>query len=90
DKKFGNRVKHVLAHAEPNPNKANHTVFNVNKDKILSLVDEAWLNKKSPLANDPGAYIVPMGRNIGTQGEQSIKIIVKPGTSNIITAYPVK
>lgn len=38
----GNRVLHVLEHAVPNANKANHTVFNVAREKILPLVDEAW------------------------------------------------
>lgn len=44
----------------------------------------------SPVLNDPGAYFIPMGRAIGTSGETSIKIIVRPGTSQVITAYPVK
>jgi len=90
DKKFGNRVKHVLAHGTPNPSKASHTVFNVGSDEILGLVDEAWTMKGNPLTNDPGAYLVDMGRTIGTNGESTIKVIVKPGTSEIITAYPVK
>ena len=40
------------------------------------------------LANDPGAYVIDLGRVIGTNGETTIKIIVIPGTSEIITAYP--
>jgi hypothetical protein len=86
----GNRVKHVLDHAEPNPAKKAHTVFNVGRARVLGLVDEAWRAKGNPLPNDPGAYIVQMGRVIGTAGETSIKIIVRPGTSKIITAYPFK
>lgn len=43
----------------------------------------------APLPNDPGAYIVPMGRTVGTAGESAVKIIVRPGTNQIITAYPV-
>ncbi len=31
-----------------------------------------------------------MGRTIGTLGETKIRIVVKQGTSEIITAYPVK
>ncbi|WP_160323679.1 hypothetical protein [Defluviitalea phaphyphila] len=46
--------------------------------------------KGNPLANDPGAYLVDMGRTIGTNGETAIKIIVKPGKLEIITAYLVK
>lgn len=64
-------------------------MFNVDATKTLALVDEAWLMKGNPLANDPGAYIVPMGRVVGTNGETAIRIVVKPGTSEVITAYPV-
>ena len=80
---------HVLAHGSPDPSKPLHTVFNVSKDKILGLVDEAWAMRGNPLANDPSAFIVNMGRTIGTAGETAVKIVVKPGTSEILTAYPV-
>ncbi|WP_241015393.1 DUF637 domain-containing protein [Pseudomonas frederiksbergensis] len=86
----GNRVLHVLEHAEPNPAKTTHSVFSMDRKEILGAVDEAWLKKGSPVVGDPGAYVVPMGRAIGTSGETSIKIIVRPGTSQVITAYPVK
>ena len=52
-------------------------------------MDEAWSVKGSPLVNDPGAYVVNMNKIIGTNGETSIKIIVRPGTNQIITAYPI-
>jgi len=86
----GNRVQQVLDHAVPNPNKATHTVFNVDRREVLGLVDDAWLAKGNPLPNDPGAYVVQMGRVIGTAGETSIKIIIRPGTNKIITAYPIQ
>ncbi|HEY1028559.1 MAG TPA: hypothetical protein VGE28_13160 [Pseudomonas sp.] len=82
-------MKHVLDHAAPNPNKTTHSVFNVGRKEILGLVDQAWLKKGSPVTGDPGAYIVPMGRIIGASGEANIKIIVRPSTNKIITAYPV-
>jgi hypothetical protein len=84
-----NRVQHVLRHAEAYPSRATHSVFNVGRNKVLGLVDEAWGMRGSPLTNDPGAYIVPMGRTVGTAGENAVKIIVRPGTNEIITAYPV-
>ncbi len=90
DKKFGNRIQHVLAHATNDPNKMTHTVFKIPKDKIIELVDEAWAKKGAALASDPGAYIVNMGKVIGTKAETAIKIIVKPRTNEIITAYPIK
>lgn len=85
----GNRIKHVLEHAKPNPSKATHSVFNVDRNQILGLVDDAWLARGSPVVGDAGAYIIPMNRIVGTAGQTSIKIIVCPGTSRIITAYPL-
>ena len=90
DEKFGNRLNHVLDHMVHNPNKKSHTVFNIPRDKIIDLLDEAWRIKNQPLAYDPGAYVIDMKRAIGTDGESAIKLIVKPGTAEIITAYPIK
>jgi RHS repeat-associated protein len=85
----GNRVRHVLAHAAPDASKKTHSVFLGGERNVLGLIDEAWTRRGGPLANDPGAYVVNMGRTVGTAGEQSIRIIVRPGTSELITAYPV-
>lgn len=85
----GNRFKHVLEHAEPNPNKTTHTVFSMDRKDILGVVDEAWMKKGSPVVGDPGAYVVPMGRVVGTAGETNIRVIVRPGTNEILSAYPV-
>ena len=85
----GNRIKHVLAHGVPDPSKPIHSVFNVPRNQILPLVDEAWAARGAVLPGDPGAFVIPMGRPVGTAGETAIKIIVRPNTSEIITAYPV-
>lgn len=69
----GNRVLHVLEHAEPNPAKTTHSVFSMDRKEILVTIDEAWLKKGSAVVDDPGAYVVPIGRAIGTSGETSIK-----------------
>lgn len=45
--------------------------------------------KGKPLSTDQSAYVVEMGRVIGTKGESAIRLVVAPGTSDIITAYPV-
>lgn len=90
DKKFGNRINHVLAHAKPNPTKNCHTIFNVPESEILKLIDEAWLTKGEPLKSDLGVYIVDMKKSIGLNGESAIRIVTIPGTSEILTAYPVK
>jgi RHS repeat-associated protein len=89
DKKFGNRVLHVLAHTVPDASKPKHSVFNVGRRDVLGLVDEAWGMRGAPLPKDPGAYVVPMGRTVGTAGETAVKIVVQPGTNNVISAYPV-
>ncbi|KMP90982.1 hypothetical protein TU65_25530 [Bacillus wiedmannii] len=86
----GNRVKHVLDHTKPNPNKTTHSVFNTGKTNVLELLDQAWLKKGSPLPNDPSAYIIPMGKVVGTEGETAIRLVVQRGTNKVITAYPVK
>jgi hypothetical protein len=62
----------------------------VSSDKIIDLIDEAWIMKKEPLSYDSGAYIINMNRIIGMEGESGIKIIVKPDTPEIRTAYPIK
>ena len=89
-----NRIQHVLEHLEPNPFKKTHTVFNCQKNEVLSLVDEAWTATEKVLLerapNGYDIYSVDMNRVIGTQNETIIKIITKSGSSEIVTAYPVK
>lgn len=88
--KQGNRIKRVLGHESPNSNKSTHSVFcTCKKGGSLDLVDEAWAKRGQPLANDPGAYVVPMGRAMGSAGETDINIITRPGTSEVIAACPV-
>ena len=90
DRKFGNTLNHILAHMTPNTIKKNHTVFSIPKNQLVGLIDEAWSIKGNPLVSDPYAYIVDMKRIIGTKGETAMRIIVtKPGTSEILTAYPI-
>jgi hypothetical protein len=57
-------------------------------DEVVGIVDEAWVLRGAPVPGDPGKYVVPMGRIVGTNGEKSVTIIVKPGTTEIITAFP--
>ncbi|WP_286453093.1 S-layer family protein, partial [Neisseria meningitidis] len=90
DAKHGNRIKHVLAHTIPNPNKPVHSVFNVSRKEVLPLVDEAWRMKGNPLPNDSSVYLVDMKKPIGTKGETKVRIVVQKGTNKIISAYPQK
>lgn len=91
----GHRFTHVVQHAVADPTKKVHGVFATTSDNLLGLgdeitglVDEAWALRTSPVPGDPGRFIIPMGREVGTAGERSITIIVRPGTSEVITAFP--
>lgn len=87
----GNRVLHVLDHAVPNPSKPVHSVFNVSRSEVLGLLDEAWLARAGPgtvQKNGNRVWVVEMGRQVGTSGQTAIQIVVRDGTSRIVTAYP--
>lgn len=86
--KHGNRIKHVLDHTVANPAKSKHSVFNVERNKIIGLIDDAWAKRGAHVPGDPGAYVIDMGRTIGTAGERHIRVIVRPGTTEVISAYP--
>jgi RHS repeat-associated protein len=90
DREGLNRVLHVLDHTAPNYSKLTHSVFNVPRNEVLGLVDEAWVSAaRVPILKDPGSFVTPMGRTVGTIGENAIKIIVRPGTNEVITSYPI-
>jgi hypothetical protein len=64
-------------------------VFNVQGDDALNLVDEAWARRGVPDPTEPYAFVVDMGRPIGTNGETNIRIVtMTPGGSAVRTAYP--
>ena len=79
----------MLAHTKPDPKKPIHSVFNVDKGKILDLVDQAWSKRKKEVPGEPGAFIISMKKAVGTNGERRIKIVVEPGTDKVVTAYPI-
>ena len=89
DKNGLNRIEHVLQHVAPGvPGKS---VFNVPRNQILGLLDEAYASAaRVPVPGDPAAFITPMGRTVGTAGENAVRLILRPGTSEVISAYPVK
>jgi len=63
--------------------------FNVSSPgEVFRLIDEAWMRRKAPSSHDRGRYVISMGRVVGTKGENAIAIVVQPGTSNVVTAYP--
>lgn len=90
DKLYGSRVNHILHHTKPAPHKPKHSIFLAKRRKdIFDLIDEAWLTIKNPWCNLKGEFNIRMNRAIGTLGEKILRIIVIPGTAQIITAYPI-
>lgn len=88
DKHGLNRIEHVLRHTVAGG--PGHSVFSVPRNQVLGLLDQAWASSsRIALPGDPAAFITPMGRTVGTAGENAVRLIVKPGTTNVISAYPV-
>jgi RHS repeat-associated protein len=87
----GNRVLHILDHTVANPAKPVHSIFSVPRNQVIGLVDEAWAARSGqgvPQANGNRVWTVGMGRQVGTGGQTAIQIVVRDGTTEIITAFP--
>lgn len=86
----GNAVNHVLDHLVPNSAKKRHTVFAVDRTKLIETIDEAFGKRdEGVLQGDYRKFEVEMGRVIGTNGETRIRILILDGTRKVITAYPI-
>jgi filamentous hemagglutinin len=89
----GNRVLHVLEHPSPNAAKPLHTLFNVDRTQLVGLIDEAWAARQGAgvLQANGGnrVFDVAMVRAVEAGGETTIQIVVRDGTTKVITAYPV-
>jgi len=75
-----NRVDHVLLHAEDDPSRPVHSVFDGTRDEIFETIDQAWLLAKAggrgvekSVEDDRTVYTVYMNRTIGYEGGQSGK-----------------
>lgn len=75
------RTDHVLRHAEDQPNRPSHGVFNAKGDDVFRLLDEAYTHvkskskqlKKAEESRGNMAYVIDMKRKIGFKGGQSGK-----------------
>ena len=87
----GNRVKHLLDHTVSNPSKSTHSIFDAGRSDVMGLVDEAWATRVGPGKLQPNGnrvWTVDMGRQVGTAGQTGIHIVVRDGTTKLITAFP--
>lgn len=89
------REDHIRRHNSDDLSKDNHGVF---KGDGVDITNKAW-NRAQDLGISPnanGELVVPMSNPIGVSGGalgtgaslSSVKIIVSPGTTNIITSMP--
>jgi len=91
-----NRVRHVLRHAERDyvreAKGLPHSVFLGSRSDVLPTLDAGWARRGAPTKVGPTrtTYDIDMGRSVGTLGEQRVRIVVKNGTSEIITGHPLK
>lgn len=74
------RTDHVLRHAEDQPGRPSHGVFNAQGDNVFRLIDEAYelvkqKSKQVKSENSRGnmAHVIDMKRKIGFKGGQSGK-----------------
>jgi hypothetical protein len=74
------RIDHVMNHAEDDPARPVHSVFNGDRDSILQLIDEAYDLIQSgsnrvqlKRDGDRGEYTIDMQREIGYEGGQKGK-----------------
>ncbi len=94
--KHGNYVRHVLRHAERDyvreARGRAHSVFLGSRSDVLPTIDEAWIRRGRParIEGNDAVYEVEMGRVVGTQGEQRLRVVVKRDTADIASAYPIK
>jgi hypothetical protein len=102
----GNRVQHILRHAEDDPSRPIHGVFDGGEDEIFAVIDEAYLIAKQGgprvEVEREGArtiYTVDLRRRIGYIGGQSGRRSNHPPATgvrlvlenvDVITAFPVR
>ena len=94
DPQGNNRIEHVTGHLTVDNTKPKQSIFAVPSDKLLNLIDQAWMKKGNPNnpidSNKRTVYEIDMGKPIGTNGESKIRIIIEKGTSNeIVSSYPI-
>lgn len=91
--RFDSRIDHIMAHTQEDASKRKHSVFLVKtRQDVLALIDEAW-QKRGPPHKQGKKYVrdiydIDMGREIGSEGEHTLRLITEADSSDIVTAYP--
>jgi hypothetical protein len=91
DAQYGNRVQHILRHAENQPLRlGEHGVFDGGRGGALGVVDEAWSiaqqGGSNVTMNSTGKkqeYTIDMGRQVGWVGGQGGTDLGNPSVNNI-------
>jgi RHS repeat-associated protein len=91
DPRYGNRVQHVLRHAEDDATRAvEHGVFDAGRAGTLGVIDEAWAIAQrggpgvaSVVRGNRVEYTIDMGRRIGYVGGRSGAAAGHPAASHI-------
>jgi len=92
DPQYGNRIQHVLRHAEDQPLRVGeHGVFDAGRKGVVQVVDEAWISAQQGGANvvkttvgTKDTYLVDMGRRVGWVGGQGGSVMGNPGVNNVL------
>jgi hypothetical protein len=87
-----NRIEHITGHLTVDASKTTQSIFTVPANKLLALIDEAWIKRGGMQGivrkNGNVEYSIDTGRVIGTRGETTMLIVIKNGTNQVITAFP--
>ncbi len=86
---FDNKVEHILPHTDPSSGKS---VFKGSKSDAFDLIDNAWSKAdSSKYYTNKGNWVYEINMNdvVGTNNETFIRIVVEPGTSNVVSSYPI-
>ena len=92
----GHRIMHILTHTVPGwLGKPTHSVWNVARQEVFSLIDEAWALKGAAIKDGRyWIYVVDMSHRsaVGTASERFIRIVVEDvggaPSSKIVSSYP--
>lgn len=82
------RLTHVLLHAYADGTKSRHALFGKGAD-VLRTIDDAWVRRGDSVDKGGKVFEVALGRIVGTRGESRVRIVVRKGSSKVVSAYPI-